>query len=885
MNIKKSFTVLVILISLMLGMFTLAGCSGGSSSSSGSGQQGGMITSVATVTMGNISLIPIGNGSSGQSSITVTNNLKDLVNLKTATYTLTESGVTSSPINATLSGSLVNVSQCGSLSAHGTCSIGISVPAGSTQGQYVITLEFINLNTNKTYIATNIVPYSNQVSTSIDGGFRYFVQNSNIYNQVGGSTTMTIPFQLMKTFTNLKATVANLNPAFSPSISCPGNSYAIGTLCNLFIKVSSTGTNPIIIGNVTVSGDALNNNLNIKSNKHLKVQNSLDQFAIPLTVIQNNSGNLLTSALNVVQNNNVPQTITLLNNGVGTITNIKISQGNSIPISIPDDSNNCSSLSSGSSCTFKVSSNSQISGQNYIAVTYNNGNSNGSNSSLTFNFIYIASEPTPSLSLISGQGNINNIPNNSVVYYSILVNNNGSSEMRNITFTDPKSQSPYFSWDSSSSCNLSGLQSLSPNQQCTLVLKYSPTQAGSGNLSISATGTYTNQGGNPVSYNAALLGISYSSITGDAFLYIAPNETMFNIRADGSDSESKTFRVVNAGLQVTKVSSINIPVVSGFVDLGTGTCRVNQNLNVNESCIINTRFGPVSVANSNIESYLSIGYKPNANYISDVYAFSKISFNSSLAALVNVTNILVNGANSGSGTSESPYIFTNSPAVPVLLTKVTYTNNGTATANNFNVSLNNLPIGYAESVSGTTCATGVSMLDLNPGSSCDVSFYAVNPNGLYNPYTINGTGLGFNIPGFSYIDTNTGTNTNQFPIWSGHYANSNNIFVTTNLFATVNTLSPSWSITKAGTAQNFVFNSPTNGTVITIPAGQLGSFITVGGGRTCTISSGSCSIPITYQNTAPLGAYYFDYYVTPAGISPAAKTNSTIQNANFTLTN
>lgn len=885
MRVMKN-TVFLIVTLLML---VSAGCggSGGSSSSNQGNNSSVPSTYATTINMGNITTVPLGQGSSGQSTLTITNNLNDRVTLVSATYTPVSNGQNGAVQQATSGGSLVNVSQCSSISPRATCSISVTPISNVSQLQYIINMQYSDPTTGQTYLATNVVSFSDAVPAT-STGVRYSTQNNNLYNQAGGSTTMTVPFQLTKSFSSLTASSDNSNPAFAPSISCPGNSYTVGSLCNLYIKVSDTGTNPVVVGNIAVSGEEVvssGQNINSQSTGKVKINGTVSYlFNVPVTVSQNLTGNLVTSATNIIVNpsdGSSAQSVSLLNNGTATISGITVNGNTPVTIS----GNGCTSLIVGASCTFNVNVTSSISGQSTVNITYSNGATSGNTTGLlTFNVVYISGTVSPGLSLTSGQGSLNNVPVNTTQYYNILVNNTGGTTLSNIRFTNPTTQNAFFSWGASS-CATNGTQTLGAGESCTLTLVYAPTATGSGTLNINAAGTWQDQAGNAQTYAAATFGVAYSSITGSAFLYVTPNYVSFAIRADGQDTASQTFTVVNAGLQSTTLNVISVaPGVTAFSNLGTGTCAVSQSLNVGESCTINTLYGTTTTTMTNVESQINIGYKPNGSYTNNVFAFSSLVFNSSPAAYVTVSNIAVTGPSGGSGISTAPYTYTNSSVSGGLLAVVvTYSNTGTASATNFNVALNNLPVGYAESTTGNTCGTGtgVSTLAATNGT-CTVTFYAVNPTGLYNPYSLSGIGLGFNIPGYSYTDTNTGLNTNSFPTWSGHYNGSNSIYVTTSLFASVTTTTPVWTTAVAGGANNFTFTSATNGTVITIPSSQLGGF-TVGNSRTCTISSGSCTISITNPANFPTGTNYFGYYVTPAGVSTPSSTNSIIQQASFTL--
>lgn len=868
------------LTSAALISFGVAACSGGGGSSSGGGNspEPGPVTIATSVNIGNITTIPTGNGSSGNSSVTVSNNLGNKVILQKATYTLSQNGKTEADLPANLAGSPVDVSQCSSIGAHGVCSLQLSTPG--TQGQYTINLEYLDTTTGKVHTATNVVGYSEAIPAT-DTGVRYSSQNNNVYNEPGGTTTLTIPFQLTRSFGKVSAKSNNDNPVFAPTVSCPGNSYSAGTLCNLYVKVSNTGTAPMVVGGVSVYGEELAQAKSIvKSANHVAKSSSLKGdtgylFGAPITVSQNATGNLVTSAINTVvspSDGTSAQTITLLNNGAATISNIQIS--GATPVVVTNSGvGSCSaagnSLAANASCTFTVNVTSVTSGQAPVTVNYNNGAASGNTSGvLAFNVIYIAGEGSPALT-ITTNNSLLNIPKNTTATATLVVKNTSSAvTLNNIKFTAMATPFTY----GSGSCLTNGTQSLTPGTSCTLVVNFAPTTTGSGTLNVTALGDWTSPSGSSQTYSATS-GFAWSAIEGDAFFYITPNYVSFAIRADDVDTATQTFKLVNAGLQAADIETITIP--APFTDLGTGNCSEGNSLAANGgSCTINLRYGPTtSAASSTTPEQLTAGYKPNGNYTTDVTAFANLDYSASLAAFVEVTNVVVSGTTTG---TYPTFSYMNTPATP-LAVEVTYTNNGTADASNFNVALNNLPVGYASvTPSGTACGTGATTTTLAVSGTCNVKFQAVNPTGLYNPFALQGSGLSFNIPGFSYTDTNTKLNINANPT----FTSVNAVAVTTSLFAEVASNTP--TITAGGAAGILTFSSAMNGTVITIPNSQLQGF-TVGNSRNCTISAGTCSIPVTVPASFPAGTASYIYYVSPTGTGSPSAANSIIQSGSFTI--
>lgn len=864
---------------------TLAACNGGGGGGGNGGGGGGVNVNSGKINIGNISTIPTGVNATN-TSIVVTNNSTSEMFLQSATYQLVNSTTTTATSSA---GSLVDTLQCNKVQARGTCGVMVKAPDGVLDGQYTIVMVFKD-TAGKEFKISQIVSYSSSIPSN--NGVRFSSINTALHNEAGNSTTLSIPFVLTQDFPSLNAMSKNGNgkvdyPAFSPTISCPGGVYKNGSLCTLFVKVDNTGTSNVLAGIVSVY--YTNTSKSAVKSASLKGETGY-VFGFPITVTQVTSGNLVTSASNVVINpadGSSAQTITLLNNGNATISGIVVTAANPATVS----ANTCgATLAAGLTCSFSVNVSSTLSGQTSATVNYSTGATTGDTTgNLSFNIIYIAPSSTVSMTMTSGQGSLTTTPINTTAYYNILVKNTSESVgFTSIAFTSPTLSNAALSYDSSSTCATNGTQVLSAGSSCTLVVKFSPTSAiASSSFTLRAAANYINSGGQAETYSNASITVSYSSITGSAFLYITPNYVSFAIRADGVDTAPQTFTVVNAGLQATNLigAVAQNPVTTPGLNSPTGTCTSGMTLNPGASCTYITSYGPTTTSVSNVTSKLVASYLPDGAH-SAVTAFSDLVFNTYTAALVKISNVVVTGSTGGTGVSATPYLFINSPSPSTQIDfTVTYSNTGTANATNFNVATNNLPVGYVVVSGGTTCGYGATTTTLAVAGTCTVEFKAVNAAGLYNPYALTGP-LNVNLPGFSYTDTNTGLNKQQFPTWSGHFGGLNTVYVTANsLAATVSTSTPTWS---AGSTNSYTFTSATNGTIITIPItnntslpiplAQLVGF-TVGGGGTCTIASGTCTISITSPADMPLTTYNFSYLVSPSGVT----TNGIIQQGSFTL--
>src|SRR6185437_13547946 len=844
----------------------LTACSGGGSSGSSGGGTPSPTPAIAStgVNIGNVSTIPLGLGG-GTTSATITNNYSTPLTLKNATYVQYGPSGTGKAQDATTSVSPVNTALCSNIQANGTCSLVLSTPADTSQdGQYMLTMNYINPSDPQKIIPiSTLVSYSGSVPTS-PTGVQYSIINNTVYNSANASTSYSVPFILTIGANSLSATSQNNNPAFAPTISCAGTApYPAGTACTLLVVISGTGTADTISGNITVTANA--SAAQLKSDKWDIKGSTGYLFNVPITVVQNNTGNLVTSATNVTvnpANGTSPQTITLLNNGAGSITGISI-QGNTPTIV---SANTCpATLITGASCTFAVNATLTQNAQSSVVVNYT---SNGTNNSIAFNVIYIVPSSTAGLSMTTS-GNLNNTVINTTNTINISVTNTGSATLNNIAFTPLTIAG--MSYGSGGSCATNGSQSLPAGASCTLVIQYAPTATSTGpSFTIRETANYVAPDGSTGSYTGAAVVVNYTAITGNAFVYITPNYVSYAIRADNTDTATQTFTLVNAGPISTTVSAESLanPPVTAYTSTG-GTCVFPQTLNSNQSCTVIARFGPTASTISTT-SQMTATYTTSGS--TTATAFSNLAFTSSPAALVSIASLAVTGQTGGNGqTNLTPYTFINSPAAAQIQFTLTYQNTGTQSANTFSVALNTLPIGYYSA--GGTCNSGAGGTStLNASSTCTVIFKAES-TALYNSYSLNSP-IPFQLPGFSYVDTNTGLNTNTAPTLAPYGAT---VYVTPTALATVTESAATWTTAATGGTNTLTFlggsGTPAN-TQVTIlnqtnfTAGGTFTFNSgsgSGGVGACIITTinGNCTIGVINAAGLPLTTVYFFYLVSP----------------------
>lgn len=507
----------------------------------------------------------------------------------------------------------------------------------------------------------------------------------------------------------------------------------------------------------------------------------------------------------------------------------------------------------GGSCTFSLNANSTISGNTNTLIPYTD--SQGTQyPNIMLNVTYITATPGPNQSITLGSSStLTNTVIGTTSILPVTITNTGTVTLESITFY-PSSQPSSIIYDPISSCKTNGTQSLVAGNSCTLILDYTPTSTENGVMLLSTMASY----GSGQSLPTGPVSINYSSESGVAVLNITPNSTSLAIKADGVDTKTQVFTIINNGQIATTITAESIPV--GLVK-GADTC-LNQTIAVGGSCTISTSFGPTrSTVNSTTN--LTVTYLPIVG-MAPVNAYSAVSLAATTSALIQITNVTESGIFTGSGNT---FTFTNSPLTPFVI-NITYTNNGTSVANLFTI-FGPLPYGwYVQSTPATTCQFNQGVT-LSAGSSCILSLAAMDPTvTIYgiSPYSYAGA-LNVNIPGFSYNDTSGTTR-----VANPSYTFGNTINVTSRLFANVSesstTTSGSGSSAHVIAAKFTLAGSVPAGhfpiTITTdIPTnGAINSAIPY-----CTIVSagGDCTVTINTVAGAPTTTYTRSYTVSPNG--------------------
>ena len=239
----------IIIITVFLGF--LLSCSGGiNSSASGTPQPYVPPVTTQSVMIGAISTIPITSGG-GQSStaVVVTNGLHNAIEY--ISYSL---GNTTIKPNAGFKP--VNVpTECATIASGDTCNVTINT--SSSDGSFVLTMNFKDVKTGQTYSASQVISYSSSVP--ITNGFQVSNTNLNIYKPADSPTTVAIPFLLTENYLTIPTVTSSIPQVFMvQNVQCSNqNTSGIlpsGTLCTAFVQIANLGTSPVVQDNISISG-------------------------------------------------------------------------------------------------------------------------------------------------------------------------------------------------------------------------------------------------------------------------------------------------------------------------------------------------------------------------------------------------------------------------------------------------------------------------------------------------------------------------------------------------------------------------------------------------------------------------------------------------------
>ena len=287
-----------VLLCFLLGLSSCLGNHDNTSTSDNTGGSGGGGKTPATVQesvlMGYSTGIPVNEGDGSTSTVTIVNNLPHPISYihGSASY-YRVSNVSGKTVKVPVDDnnfSLVNINNCYTIAPGAECAINVKTDLNDTDAnQYVVHIDYIDDNTHNKFSLSSLISFSTHYPDY--QGLKMDINSiPSLYIPYGNKNILTVPILLTKDFTHLRVSVSAGNQLFSPSLSCPGNSYKSGTVCKLYVVLTSNTTNPFITGNINIVEDT---EQSVLKRSNLKSGNLKDPiFQFPITFTQNRRANL-----------------------------------------------------------------------------------------------------------------------------------------------------------------------------------------------------------------------------------------------------------------------------------------------------------------------------------------------------------------------------------------------------------------------------------------------------------------------------------------------------------------------------------------------------------------------------------------------------------------
>lgn len=922
----KMFHKVLMVVGSAIGIIALSACGNGGNSSSGGTNVIPSQPQQINASIGQMSVIPLLSGqganytnakstvdgtltSSGSYKLAITNN-------KSLPMLIDSIGVT----GGGASDRNVTNGSCGNqVQGNNSCYLSITPPDHA--GSFVLNVYYHYQDGSSGKLA-QLVQYG---AVTANNGYYYQSNNNRVVTAIDQTRVLSFPVVLAEDYTKLTT-----NSNFNSSIDCGGSSYNKGTVCTLMVEVKGGISDNI--ATVNLRGTLPNGKQNQLTLNTLVSVTSSPNLIIGGTGIIINPANGATA--NQVE-------VTIFNDGSASASGLSIIPSAPLTISTSGVSQPCgNSLAISSSCSFNVNAESVISGQNTITVADAEGDSQ------LINIFYVAESASPALTITPSGSLLNTIAGyeSQLVTFTLTNSSTSATSLTNLKLPSVSLQNNYFSYVAytgagdacNNAANPSGVSTLAVGSSCSVTVNYNPplgANAQSGNLIFTPVASYIDANNINKTYAQATLSVGYSSTTPMVTIVMNTpisnsqnNPFAFNILPNGSEFESQVFTFTNTGnIPASEISFNN--VLSGYPSLSSLNITASSNvanpcvnqatLNPGVSCSIVLTFGPVS-AEQELES---VGLQFSATntvtstisgvnyYISAQASDTKLNLTAIAYSTDGNTWTTIESTTDLGGGSANPLSFTNYQAYPVYL-KYSYLNNGTESALNFNVNLNNIPAAYGIVSGKTTCSYGANVATLNIGSSCDVVLKTVD----YSKSAIYANGaayisgsLNINVPAISYTSPNTGVHKNLLLSYAPtsdtmtyisaelFFSNTWQINATGGPYAPNSESTYPWWLVIRPSSFNLAANE--SNPIVNLDYSNWGpafeSYSTSGGGvagsgcSSLNINPNSWNIPlltcralsITVPNYMPTGTYTFPYTVT-SGYDPTTSYSATLS---FTL--
>lgn len=619
---------------------------------------------------------------------------------------------------------LQNVEQCGTIPAHGSCTVNFSTPSltVANKGNSLVTVHYKN--------------GSQSISTSQVVNYSYV--NPEQFNGLN--------------FTgSLRVTGAQSSTQY-----VVGYLFGGGKTGQIYKNVVLDSSNPSTrVNNGFINGQDVGANQVIAVEFAVPLQNGVNSF-VNITPQWGSSVNSISSASQANGSSGIPLSMTLIpvqntvnyifgnvpilnaptesdaeinvvNNGNANATSgvtAVATGGNANELSI-DDSDCATPLLADAvdSCTISFSVSSYNSGTTQVEFKDSNGSVIG-----TQQVVWTNDKPYPAV--VINVTPITNMANPFTIGKGVVesgpitftITNIGKAPLENVSFNNTIT-GPVGWTQESSTCPSSG--SLGVNETCSIVGELSGTDIGTGTVYYFARGSYDSK-----DYNFVSLPLYYM-IQADPVITITPADVRnMSIIANGESQAELTYTVTNTGIVPAEVTDIGLkamttthmPVIDSSI---AGSCSTTTfTLAENESCIVVVKYGPVaSTVDVNESGFtnLDVAYNGglpvvNTNAVSESLNYHLLANN-----LYIIESISATGVVSGDGSSDSHYYATAAQLATVTV-DLRVNESANFALKNFNVNINNLPYGISV-IQPTDCPIGTDVrAEMLKDETCVMTF-------------------------------------------------------------------------------------------------------------------------------------------------------------------
>lgn len=780
--------------------------------------------------------IPLVSGSNSNYQLSLFNDDDSVVRISATDVTLIGAKLKS---NTTVA-DMIETKECNTIQPHGQCVIrinlsdkladdtgefGLQITGHRSQGDDLKAVSVISYFTpNK---STNLI-------YSTVGVGQFYIKEPRLIN-------INIPLYFRKDYTRIRLKSSNPNIQYE-LLDCT-NEIVASTACTLRVSfMGGTEQNGLIefIGQLKSASSGTTPS----SLFSLTVSNSLEEIGHML---------LGTTSSSIVEDGKDNVTLTLVNNGNGTIKDIKLSLDNDSILKVMQ--NNCTNdLNVGMPCSIVLNTVPSEAPSSIVSlnIKYSNGQKTAS-----VDYSIIVKPESGRFGIIDAAigSDFKNTPVGFSRFVTINYSNKGNAPINDFG-VEASGYFPDGMKGSNNGCLIKKI--LAPGDKCEYTIEYNPlTIVDPDKIKLSASGKYNSDGVTISISNPST--IEYSSYNSSTNLHFSPEILNFNTPISKPINKTLTVEnfsnavVENIGFTVNmenKDHNVDYKIVKGTSG-GVEDCLNKKNLQAHEVCTITIQFLPTTkyVKDNGI---LAVDFTISGQSGTNKLPIQSNAMNNVAQVIAN--NISAKGQDMGSGLINDPYVFNtlNGNDGEIF---IEYQNIGGGDAKNFSVS-NALPIGYTTNAdeAKSSCPTNGSMGQLPPGQKCILAITGYNPE--INDFISKDSAININIPSVSYTDENNNViEQGDFGIIYSKFnaLNNGSISVSSTAVEEINgdlyyTNSIDYIITKSSTKLPVKFS-------IVSPQGATGLVFfqssTDGDNNYCNIGSGeigsSCSVKMYYQ--------------------------------------